>query len=283
MILQVAAELDGQGALRWRFVYATGKHLPDAAIDAAGVVYRLVTDQVGSLRLVARASDGAVLQRMRHDAWGAVEEDFVAAGFARVPFARERNSAGGLVDQVTGLVLSVHTNSGAREYDPVVGRWVEKDPIRWGGGTMGLYEYVGNAPVGRVDPSGLLPGDPGWDTPIADGGWFERDGSGAPIGWALGFDGSGGLSAEERQRLADELDSALPDPPSPVPGRRPVCVLGGAILGGAGLVGVLACPDPRGKAVSAAIGVAGVLVPFSPACERPPLTGPAPTVRGRGR
>jgi RHS repeat-associated protein len=148
--LRIAAELDGQGALRWRFVYASGRHVPDAAIDAGGVMYRIVTDQVGSLRLVVRASDGAVMQRMRHDAWGNVEEDFVAAGFARVPFAHERNSAGGLVDQVTGLV-----HFGAREYDPVVGRWVEKDPIRWAGGTTGLYEYVGSAPVGRVDPSGL--------------------------------------------------------------------------------------------------------------------------------
>jgi RHS repeat-associated protein len=153
--LRIAAELDGQGALRWRFVYASGRHVPDAAIDAGGVMYRIVTDQVGSLRLVVRASDGAVMQRMRRDAWGNVEEDFVEAGFARVPFG----FAGGLVEQVTGLVLSVHTNSGAREYDPVVGRWVEKDPIGFEGGTTGLYEYVGNGPVGRVDPSGLRDGD----------------------------------------------------------------------------------------------------------------------------
>jgi hypothetical protein len=108
--LRMAAELDGQGALRWRFVYATGKHVPHAAIGADGTVYRLVTDQVGSLRLVVRASDGSVMQRMRHDAWGKVEEDFVEAGFARVPFG----FAGWLVDQVTGLVLSVHTNVSVR-------------------------------------------------------------------------------------------------------------------------------------------------------------------------
>jgi RHS repeat-associated protein len=145
--LRMAAELDGTGALRWRFVYATGKHVPHAAIGADGTVYRLVTDQVGSLRLVVRASDGAVMQRMRHDAWGRVEENFVEAGFARVPFG----FAGGLVDQVTGLV-----HFGAREYNPVVGSWVENDPIRWAGGATGLYEYVGNSPVGRVDPSGLV-------------------------------------------------------------------------------------------------------------------------------
>jgi hypothetical protein len=109
------------GALRWRFVYATDKHVPPAAIDAAGVVYRLVKDQVGSLRLVVRTSDGAVMQRMRHDAWGRLEENFVEAGFARVPFAPKSNSAGGLLDQVTRLVLSVHSNSRRGNTTPLLG------------------------------------------------------------------------------------------------------------------------------------------------------------------
>jgi hypothetical protein len=85
--LRPAAEYDGQGSLRWQFVYATDRHVPDVAIDGAGQKYRLVTDQIGSLRLVIRGSDGVVVQRMRHDAWGRIEEDLVAAGFVRVPFA----------------------------------------------------------------------------------------------------------------------------------------------------------------------------------------------------
>ncbi|MEO6602107.1 MAG: RHS repeat-associated core domain-containing protein [Polyangiaceae bacterium] len=44
---------------------------------------------------------------------------------------------------------------GARDYDPVVGRWVSKDPIRFGGHQSNLYVYVNNDPVNRVDPSGL--------------------------------------------------------------------------------------------------------------------------------
>jgi hypothetical protein len=82
----VAAAYDGQGSLRWQFVYATDRHVPEVAIDRAGEKYRLVTDQIGSLRLVIRGSDGVLVQRMRQDAWARVEEDFVAAGFARVPF-----------------------------------------------------------------------------------------------------------------------------------------------------------------------------------------------------
>jgi hypothetical protein len=36
---------------------------------------------------------------------------------------------------------------------------VEKDPIRWGGGTTGLYECCYGAPIGLADPSGAKPGD----------------------------------------------------------------------------------------------------------------------------
>jgi RHS repeat-associated protein len=55
-----------------------------------------------------------------------------------------------MYDHQTGL-----TRFGARDYDPEVGRWTGKDPIGFAGGSVGLYEYVGNDPVNRVDQSGL--------------------------------------------------------------------------------------------------------------------------------
>jgi RHS repeat-associated protein len=223
--LRIAAELDGQGALRWRFVYASGRHVPDAAIGADGTVYRLVTDQVGSLRLVVRASDGAVMQRMRHDAWGRVEEDFVAAGFARVPFG----FAGGLVDQVTGLV-----HFGAREYDPVVGRWVQKDPIRFRGGTN-LYGWCDADPLNWFDPTGemKLPADPSGLPPEwaldaghrpPNGGTKYRHPSGATLNWdpAHGPSGPGSrphwhYSNDGRKRPGKHHwapGDEVPDPPA---------------------------------------------------------------------
>lgn len=42
-----------------------------------------------------------------------------------------------------------------RDYDSEVGRWISKDPIRFGGGDTNLYGYVFNGPVNFVDPSGL--------------------------------------------------------------------------------------------------------------------------------
>ena len=58
--------------------------------------------------------------------------------------------AGGLYDQDTGLV-----RFGARDYDPQVGRWTAKDPIRFAGDGPNLYGYVLADPVGRFDWSGM--------------------------------------------------------------------------------------------------------------------------------
>ncbi|MDH3423751.1 MAG: RHS repeat-associated core domain-containing protein, partial [Gemmatimonadota bacterium] len=59
--------------------------------------------------------------------------------------------AGGLYDPQTGL-----TRFGARDYDPITGRWTAKDPIGFGGGDSNLFGYVSNDPVNTLDPSGLL-------------------------------------------------------------------------------------------------------------------------------
>ena len=47
--------------------------------------------------------------------------------------------AGGLYDPDTGLV-----RFGARDYDPVTGRWTATDPISFAGGQANLYGYVIN-------------------------------------------------------------------------------------------------------------------------------------------
>jgi RHS repeat-associated protein len=64
------------------------------------------------------------------------------AGF--IPFG----FAGGIVDRDTGLI-----RFGARDYDPVTGRWTEKDASLFEGG-LNLYEYANADPVTFVDPTG---------------------------------------------------------------------------------------------------------------------------------
>ena len=140
--LRPAAWLDGTGNVSARFVYGTRMNVPEYMVTAAGT-FRIVTDHLGSPRLVVNTGTGAVAQRIDYDEWGQVLADS-APGFQPFGFA------GGLFDRDTGLV-----RFGARDYDPQTGRRANKDPIRFAGG-MNLYAYVDNDPVNWRDPSGLL-------------------------------------------------------------------------------------------------------------------------------
>jgi RHS repeat-associated protein len=104
--------------------------------------YRILSDHLGSVRLVVNTSTGAVAQRIDYDEFGKITSD-TNPGFQPFGFA------GGLYDADTGL-----TRFGARDYDPVIGRWTTKDPIRFAGG-LNLYGYVMADPVNFVDPNGL--------------------------------------------------------------------------------------------------------------------------------
>jgi RHS repeat-associated protein len=139
--LAPVAELDGTGTIVARFVYGTKLNVPDYMIRG-GVTYRIVTDHLGSPRLVVDTATGAIAQRIDYDEFGQILLDS-NPGFQPFGFA------GGLYDQHTGL-----TRFGARDYDPFTGRWTSKDPIRFAGGDLNLYGYTLNDPVNFVDPSG---------------------------------------------------------------------------------------------------------------------------------
>ena len=145
--LNIAAELDGNGSLVSHFVYASRGNVPDLVIQG-GVVHRLVVDQLGSLRLVVRISDGVVVQRMDYDEHGVVTNDIVDPSFVRVPFG----FAGGHYDPHTNLV-----RFGARDYDASIGRWTAKDPALFAGGQSNLYAYSHSDPVNYLDVDGRHP------------------------------------------------------------------------------------------------------------------------------
>jgi len=42
-----------------------------------------------------------------------------------------------------------------RHYHPTLGRWIQRDPIKYGGGSPNLYQYVGSSPIQLIDPLGL--------------------------------------------------------------------------------------------------------------------------------
>jgi RHS repeat-associated protein len=142
--LTPAAEVDGAGSVVSRFVYGTRVNVPDYIIRGS-TTYRIVSDHLGSVRLVVDVATGAIVQRIDYDAFGR-ETHNTAPGFQ--PFGY----AGGIGDLATAFV-----RLGARDYDPDLGRWTVKDPVRFVGGTTSLYVYAKNDPLNWVDPNGLSP------------------------------------------------------------------------------------------------------------------------------
>jgi RHS repeat-associated protein len=140
--LKPIAELDGANHLVSRFVYATHVNVPDYMVKD-GQTYRILTDHLGSPRLVVNAANGTVVQRIDYDEWGNVILDD-NPGFQPFGFA------GGLYDPDTKLV-----RFGARDYDAEVGRWTSKDPILFRGGGANLYAYSSGDPINRLDVVGL--------------------------------------------------------------------------------------------------------------------------------
>jgi RHS repeat-associated protein len=140
--LRPVAELDGNNMIVSRFVYADKGNVP-AYMVKGGVTYRIISDHLGSPRLVVDIATNTVVQRMDYDVWGNVIQDS-NPGFQPFGFA------GGLYDRDTRLV-----RFGARDYDAETGRWTAKDPILFAGGDTNLYGYVLNDPVNWIDPNGL--------------------------------------------------------------------------------------------------------------------------------
>ncbi len=160
--LRPAAELDGSGNIVGRFIYGIRSNVPEYLVKG-GLTYRLVTDHLGSPRLVIDTATGAVAQRMDYDQFGGVLID-TNSGFQPFGFA------GGLYDRDTGLV-----RFGARDYDPITGRWTAKDPIRFAGGDPNLYGYLLSDPVNLTDVLGLAPGD-WWDPRTSIYYWAQASG-----------------------------------------------------------------------------------------------------------
>jgi RHS repeat-associated protein len=142
--LEPVAELDGSGALVSRFVYASKPHVPDYMVKG-GITCRIVSDHLGSVRLVVNASTGAIAQRIDYDEFG--NPTFVTGPPDFQPFG----FAGGLYDPDTRLV-----RFGARDYDPETGRWTAKDPIRFKGADSNVFEYALGDPVNAFDPNGKI-------------------------------------------------------------------------------------------------------------------------------
>jgi RHS repeat-associated protein len=140
--LKLVAEVDSVGNVASRFIYGSNGIVPDQMIWN-DTTYRIISDHLGSPRLVVNTTTGEVAQRMDYDEFGNVNYDS-NPGFQPFGFA------GGLYDHETNLV-----RFGARDYSSLSGTWTAKDPTGFKAGPTNLYAYVSNDPVNYLDRDGL--------------------------------------------------------------------------------------------------------------------------------
>jgi len=142
--LNPVAELDGAGNVISRFVYASKLNVPDYMIKGSQR-YRIISDQLGSPRLVVNTQTGAVVQQLDYDEFGNVISDS-NPGFQPFGFA------GGIADRDTGLV-----RFGVRDYDPETGRWTAKDPLGYSNiENENLYLYALGDSINYIDITGTV-------------------------------------------------------------------------------------------------------------------------------
>jgi RHS repeat-associated protein len=110
-------------------------------LERGGQRYYVGTDQVGTAKVVTR-QDGTVVLTRDYDSFGRLQG---STGTFDLPIG----FAGGLDDPVTGLV-----RFGARDYDPATGRWTARDPLLFDGGSVNLYTYADDDPIGARDLDG---------------------------------------------------------------------------------------------------------------------------------
>ena len=131
---------DGVNTTKTFYTHGQGIDEP-LAMERGGSFFYYHADGLGSITAITDQNRN-VVQRYSYDSFG-------------VPKYTEtfRNSfmyTGREWDKETGLYYYR-----ARYYDPVVGRFIQKDPIGFRGG-INLYSYVGQNPINYTDPSGLI-------------------------------------------------------------------------------------------------------------------------------
>jgi RHS repeat-associated protein len=158
----VAFEMDSTNAMRRRYTWGLGTDNLVGVRDSAGGVatqYYAVKDKLGSVRGL-----------IKRDGTWKYSERFAPYG-ARAEWAGDSSLA--LRYRWTGREYDAETGFyyfRARYYEPIARRFVQEDPIGFGGGSN-LYAYVGGAVLETRDPSGLSPG-PGF---TGDQEWWDQN------------------------------------------------------------------------------------------------------------
>ena len=141
--LTPVCETDGSGNVT--AVNTWGANGLLARHTSAGSVF-YAFDPQGSVSVRLNTS-GTVLSSHCNEAWGT--QVSTGSGYASDPYAGYGGQWGYYRDSETGLHLLGH-----RYYDVSNGRFLNRDPMGYGGG-INMYAYCGNNGIAAIDPEGL--------------------------------------------------------------------------------------------------------------------------------
>jgi RHS repeat-associated protein len=135
------ADIDQNGNVLSRYAETQNIDEPLAELRSGTTSYYEV-DGLGSVTSLTSGA-GAIANTYTYDSFGTASTGSTTNRFQYT--AREFDSESGLYYYR------------ARYYDPVSGRFVSEDPLRFGSNSTDFYNYVGNGPTDYADPTGLCP------------------------------------------------------------------------------------------------------------------------------
>jgi RHS repeat-associated protein len=149
---QIIAESNSAGTVAVEYVYLNGQPL---AMIANGNTYYYHNDHLGTPQKMTD-STGIVV-------WSADNKPFGEVNITTNNVTNNLRFPGQYFDEETGLYYNYF-----RDYNPIIGRYIETDPAGIQRGRNHLFVYVGNNPINFKDLTGLTKSDPWY-------GYNDRD------------------------------------------------------------------------------------------------------------
>ncbi len=159
-----------------------------------------VTDHLGSVRAVVDGISGEVIET----------NDYY-------PFGSRWNTSASLTDQTNRFRYNSkeeqfrfgtpYIDYGARQYDPILGRWFAQDPLSESSYSISSYTFCNNNPIYNIDCNGLFPYKYDWNS----GNYVNTDGQTVSWGEVYNYIKSSAAShlSELKSRGANMLNSRI--------------------------------------------------------------------------